>query len=139
MDEYQLDKLDKLEANPINTLWEDILFLPIIGLIDSRRAQDIMDVMLEAADDSNARFVILDIKGVASVDSAVANHLVKITKATNLLGCETIISGITPSVAQSLVQLGVDLGEVVTRSRVSDALHLAFQKLDLSVVTTSEQ
>ncbi len=131
-----IEKVEKLEQNPITTLWDDILFLPIIGLVDSRRAQDIMDVMLEEADATNARFAILDIRGVAAVDSAVSNHLVKITKATKLLGCETILSGITPNVAQSLVHLGIDLGDIISTARVSDALNLALARLGKSVVAT---
>jgi len=127
--------IEKVEKNPITTLWDDILFLPIIGLVDSRRAQDIMDIMLEEADATNARYIILDIKGVAAVDSAVANHLVKITKATRLLGCETILSGITPNVAQSLVHLGIDLGDLVTTARVSGALGAAFSRLGKTVVS----
>jgi len=128
-------KIEILEQNPINILWDNILFLPVIGLVDSKRAQDIMDVMLEMADQTCARFVILDIRGVAAVDSAVANHLVKITKATNLLGCETIMSGITPSVAQSLVHLGIDLGDLITTAKVSDALKMAFTRMNLHVVS----
>jgi len=137
--EIMSDNELKLEQNPINTLWKDVLFLPIIGLVDSLRAQDIMDVMLEAIDNSNARFVILDIKGVVSVDSAVANHLIKVTKATKLLGCETILSGISPAVAQSLVHLGIDLGDLITTGRISDALSLAFNRLNLSVVSISDR
>jgi len=127
--------MEKEGQNPVNNLWENILFLPIIGLVDSKRAQDIMDIMLDMADKSSAKFVILDIKGVAAVDSAVANHLVKITKATRLMGCETILSGITPSVAQSLVHLGIDLGDLITTAKVCDALGMAFDKLGLHVVS----
>ncbi len=130
-----IEKVEKSEKNPITTLWDDILFMPVIGLLDSKRAQDIMDIMLEEADATNARYIILDIKGVAAVDSAVANHLVKITKATKLLGCETILSGITPNVAQSLVHLGIDLGNLITTARVSGALEAAFSRLGKTVVS----
>jgi len=130
-----IEKVEKIEKNPITSIWQDILFLPVIGLLDSKRAQDVMDIMLEEADATNARYIILDIKGVAAVDSAVANHLVKITRATKLLGCETILSGVTPNVAQSLVHLGIDLGDLVTTARVSDALGTAFSRLGKTVVS----
>ncbi len=127
------DSIHKFEENPINLLWDDILFLPIIGLVDSKRAQDIMDVMLESVERTDARFVILDIRGVAAVDSAVANHLVKITKATKMMGATTVLSGVTPGVAQSLVHLGIDLGDIVSCSRVKEALELVFSQLGYSI------
>ncbi len=123
------DSFEKYEQNPINQLWDDILFLPIVGMVDSARAQDIMDVMLEMAERTGARFAILDIRGVSVVDSAVANHIIKITKSTRLLGCTTILTGVTPAVAQSLVNLGIDLGDISTSAQVRDALQLAFNEL----------
>ena len=129
-----LEQLEKAENNPINVLWDDILMLPVIGMVDSKRAQDIMDIMLDEIERTSSQFVIMDVKGVAVVDSAVANHIVKITKATSLMGCTTILSGITPGVAQALVHLGIDLGDIVTTARVSDAFSLALKKLGLSIV-----
>jgi len=128
-----LEQQEKEERNPINTLWEGILLLPVIGMVDSKRSQDIMDIMLEEIERTSSPYAILDIKDVAIVDSAVANHLIKITKATTLMGCTTIFSGITPSVAQSLVHLGIDLGDIVTTSRVSDALAMAMKGLGLTI------
>jgi len=128
-----LEQFEKEENNPINTLWDNILLLPVVGMVDSKRAQDIMDVMLEEIERTSSRYVILDIKGVPVVDSAVSNHLIKVTKATALMGCTTILSGITPAVAQSLVQLGIDLGTIVTTAKVSDALGLALQGLGLGI------
>ena len=128
-----LEQFEKEENNPINTLWDNILLLPVVGMVDSKRAQDIMDVMLEEIERTSSRYVILDIKGVPVVDSAVSNHLIKVTKATALMGCTTILSGITPAVAQSLVQLGIDLGNIVTTAKVSDALGLALKGLGLGI------
>ncbi len=125
--------VEKYEENPIAVLWEGILFLPVIGMVDSKRAQDIMDVILEKLERTDARFVILDIRGVPAVDSAVSNHLVKITKATKMMGAMTIFSGITPSVAQSLVHLGIDLGDIISCARVRDALKLAFAELGYEI------
>ena len=130
-----LEQIEKEEKNPINTLWDNILLLPIVGMVDSKRAQDMMDVMLEEIERTSSRYVILDIKGVAVVDSAVSNQLIKVTKATALMGCTTIISGITPGVAQSLVQLGIDLGDIVTTAKVSDALGLALKGLGLRITS----
>jgi len=94
-----------------------------------------MDVMLEEIERTSAHYVILDIRGVAVVDSAVSNHIVKITKATALMGCTTILSGITPAVAQSLVHLGIDLGDIVTTAQVSDALSMSLKGLGLAITS----
>ncbi len=120
-------------TNPITIIWQGILLIPIVGALDSKRGQDIMEAMLEKIVDTQSKTIILDILGVATVDSAVANHLVKITKATKLMGCECIISGIVPSVAQTLVHLGIDLGEVITRATLKDALELAFKMNNFEV------
>ncbi len=114
-------------STPVTTIWDGILLLPIVGIIDSRRAQDIMNTMLAKVAESQARVAILDISGVGVVDTAVANHLIKITKATRLMGCETTISGISPPIAQTVVELGIDVGDVLTTATLQDALALAFQ------------
>jgi len=119
--------------NPVSLLWDRILFLPIVGTVDSKRAQDIMDIMLSKAEETRARIIILDIKGVLAVDSAVANHIIKICLATRLMGCSTIISGITPAVAQTLVHLGADLGDVISTGTVRDALACALGELGYEI------
>ncbi len=118
---------------PVTILWDKILMLPIVGTMDSRRAQEIMDAMLAKVLDTESQVVILDILGVATLDSAVANHLMKITKATKLMGCDCIISGISPVIAQTLVHLGVEVGEVVTTATVRGALELAFDRIGFEV------
>ncbi len=120
-------------ATPVQIIWGKILMLPIVGSVDSKRAQDIMDMLLQKILDTESKVVILDILGVAMVDTAVANHMIKITKATRLMGCETIISGISPLIAQSLVQLGVALENVTTCSTLKDALEFAFTTTGLHV------
>ncbi|WP_282433949.1 STAS domain-containing protein [Marinobacter caseinilyticus] len=107
--------------------------LPIVGVVDSQRAQTIMDSMLSKVAETEARVVILDIEGVETVDTAVANHLIKITQATQLMGCTCIVSGISPAIAQTLVQLGIPLTTVVTRATLRDAVLYAFQTLGLDV------
>ena len=120
-------------STPVNILWENMLMIPIFGVVDSKRVQDIMETMLNKIIETGYKTVILDILGVAMVDSAVANHLIKISKATKLMGCKCIISGISPEVAQALVNLGIEMGEVITTSTLRDALELAFEISGLEV------
>ena len=119
--------------NPVHLLWDGILLLPIYGIIDSKTAQDIMESMLEKIVSSQSKVIILDILGVVTVDSAVANHLIKITQATKLMGADCVISGISPPIAQTLVGLGINLGEVETQATLKDALKKAFQITNLKV------
>ena len=119
---------------PVNVIWEGILLIPISGTIDSKRAQVIMETILNKIIETKSKSVIMDVLGVVTVDSAVANHLIKITKATKLLGARCIVSGIVPEIAQIIVALGVDLGEVDTRADIADALELAFEVAGLEVV-----
>jgi len=116
-------------ATPILLLWKEILFLPIVGVVDSKRAQTIMEEILRQISEKNSKILILDIMGVAVVDSAVANHIIKITRATKLMGCEAIITGISSSIAQTMVSLGIDLGGLKTRSTLIDGLEYAFEVL----------
>ncbi len=120
-------------ATPVTAIWDGILLLPIVGIIDSKRAQDIMNVTLAKVAESQAKVTILDISGVGVVDTAVANHLIKITKATRLMGCETTISGISPAIAQTVVELGIDVGEVHTTATLRDALAFAFQRTGVAL------
>ena len=114
-------------STPVTALWDNILMLPVIGIIDSKRSQDIMNVMLSKIATTQSKIIILDISGVAVVDTAVANYLIKITKATNLMGCECLISGISPAIAQTIVELGIDVEDVQTTASLRDALQIAFK------------
>ena len=109
-------------STPVTEIWEGILFLPVVGIIDSRRSRDVMNATLSKIADTQARVFILDISGVGVVDTAVANHLIKITRATKLMECETTISGVSPAIAQTIVDLGIDVGEVKTTATMRDAL-----------------
>lgn len=120
-------------STPAIKLWDRIVVLPVVGVIDSLRAQQMMETMLTKITETSSKVIILDIQGVAAVDTAVANHLIKITKATRLMGCRCIISGISSAVAQTLVHLGIDLGDVITHSTLQDALAEAFSILNLMV------
>lgn len=120
-------------STPAISLWEGIVVLPVVGVVDSMRAHQMMNTMLAKIKETSAKIIILDIQGVAAVDTAVANHLIKITKATKLMGCRCLISGISPAVAETLVQLGIDLGDVATNSTLKDSLGDAFDILRYEV------
>jgi methyl-accepting chemotaxis protein len=109
-------------STPVTKIWDGVLFAPIVGIVDSKRSVDIMNKALSSIADTRARTLMLDIGGVAVVDTAVANHLIKIAKAAVLMGCKTIISGISPSIAQTIAELGIDLGSIQTTSTIESAL-----------------
>ncbi|MBW2232720.1 MAG: PAS domain S-box protein [Deltaproteobacteria bacterium] len=109
-------------STPVTKIWDGVLFAPIVGIVDSKRAVDIMNKALSSIADSRASTLLLDIGGVAVVDTAVANHLIKIAKAAVLMGCKTIISGISPAIAQTIAELGIDLGSIQTTSTIESAL-----------------
>jgi len=119
-------------STPVTQIWEGVLFLPIVGIVDSKRAQEIMNAALTKISQTQSRAFIMDISGVAVVDTAVANYLIKVTKATRLMGCECTISGLSPAIAQTIVELGIDVGKVTTTATMQDALVDAFQRLGLN-------
>lgn len=120
-------------STPVTQIWTGLLLLPVVGLIDSKRAQDIMDNTLNKISETHALCLILDISGVGIVDTAVANHLIKISKATRLMGCECIISGLSPAISQTMVELGIDVGSVKTTSNLQAAVKIGFSKLDMRI------
>ncbi len=128
-------KLIDEQRNPIHLIWDEVLMLPVYGIVDSKRGQEIMESILGEIIKTKSRVVILDILGVDTMDSAVANHLIKITKATRLMGADCIISGVSPSIAQTLVNLGIDLGNIETQSTLKNALSAAFKKMGMRIIT----
>ena len=123
-------------STPVTAIWDRILMLPIVGIIDSRRSQEIMTSMLEKIADTRSKVIILDISGVAVVDTAVANHLIKITKATSLMGCDCIVSGVSPAIARTIVELGIDVASIRTTATLRDALSQAFDATGLPVAAS---
>ncbi len=119
---------------PVTSIWDGVLMLPIVGVLDSKRAQDLMHSVLSEISSSRARVIILDISGVAVVDTAVANHIIKITKASKLMGCNCTVSGVSPAIAQTIVELGIDVGAMTTTSTLRDALELAFSNVGVCIV-----
>jgi len=129
---------DMLElSTPVVKLWDGILALPIIGTLDSARTQVVMENLLKAIVDTGAEVAIIDITGVPTVDTLVSQHLLKTVAAARLMGADCIISGIRPQIAQTIVHLGVDLAEVVTKSTLADAFTLALKKMGASVNRTA--
>ncbi|HEY2496867.1 MAG TPA: STAS domain-containing protein [Candidatus Angelobacter sp.] len=124
-------------STPVVKLWEGILALPIIGTLDSARTQVVMESLLSAVVQTNSRFAIIDITGVPTVDTLVAQHLLKTITAARLMGAECIISGVRPQIAQTIVHLGIDLANVVTKAKLSDAFALALQRTGKMVVSTN--
>jgi rsbT co-antagonist protein RsbR len=120
-------------STPVVALWEGILGVPLIGTLDSERTQVIMENLLQRIVDTGASIAIIDITGVPTVDTLVAQHLLKTVSAARLMGAECIISGIRPQIAQTIVHLGVDLGNVVTKATLADALILALARVGAAV------
>jgi rsbT co-antagonist protein RsbR len=115
-------------STPVVKLWDGILALPIIGTLDSARTQMVMENLLQTVVATNSKFAIIDITGVPTVDTLVAQHLLKTITAARLMGAECIISGVRPQIAQTIVHLGINLEDVVTKAKLSDAFALALDR-----------
>ena len=133
----QSDEISEI-STPVIRLWDGILALPIIGTLDSSRTQTIMEALLNEIVATGSGIAILDISGVPAVDSLVAQHLIKTVSATRLMGAECIISGIRPEIAQTLVHLGINLSDIITKASLASALQYSFQSLSLQVKKTSQ-
>ena len=121
-------------STPVVQLWDDILALPLVGTLDSSRAQVVMETLLQKIVETEAEIAIIDITGVPTVDTLVAQHLMKTIAATRLMGADCIISGIRPQIAQTIVHLGVNLGEVITKATLADAFAVALKRTGARVV-----
>ena len=128
----QTDEITEI-STPVIRVWDGILALPIIGTLDNARTQTVMENLLQEIVESSSTIAILDISGVPAVDSLVAQHLIKTVAATRLMGAECIISGIRPEIAQTIVHLGIDLSNIVTKASLASALQYAFGLLKLDV------
>jgi rsbT co-antagonist protein RsbR len=124
-------------STPVIQLWDGILALPLIGTLDSARTQVVMESLLEKIVETGASIAIIDITGVPTVDTLVAQHLLKTVAAARLMGADCIISGIRPQIAQTIVHLGVDLTNVTTKSTLADAFIVALQRTGSSIAARS--
>ena len=109
-------------STPVIKVWDNLLVLPIIGTLDSQRTQSMMEALLQEISASGCKYAILDITGVAVVDTMVANHLIKTITAAGLMGAVCILSGISPTIAQTIVHLGIDLSGIKTRGNMMEAV-----------------
>ena len=132
MIERQRDEMMEL-STPVVELWDKVLTLPLIGTLDSARAQEVMENLLQTILERQAEVVIMDIPGVGTVDTQVAQHLLRAAAAVRLMGARCIISGISPKIAQTMVELGVDVGEVRTRSSLRSALMDALTSVGVAI------
>ncbi|MBX9599760.1 MAG: STAS domain-containing protein [Bryobacteraceae bacterium] len=121
-------------STPVVRLWEGVLALPLIGTLDSARTQVVMESLLHQIVSTGASIAIIDITGVPTVDTLVAQHLLKTVAAARLMGADCIISGIRPQIAQTIVHLGVELTAVITKATLADAFAIALQRQNLAVV-----
>ena len=121
-------------STPVVKLWDGILAVPMIGTLDSARTQVVMEELLNRVMETGSTMAIIDITGVPTVDTLVAQHLLKTVSAARLMGADCIISGISPQIAQTIVTLGVDLQDIVTKATMADAFSVALKHLGLSIV-----
>ena len=125
-------------STPVIELWKSILAVPLIGTLDSNRTQVVMESLLKEILRTGAQLAIIDITGVPTVDTLVAQHLLKTVAAARLMGADCLISGIRPQIAQTIVHLGVSLANVTTKATLADAFAVALQRLGLNVVTSEK-
>ena len=139
LEEQLRDTVEKLKASqeelstPVVQIWDRVLALPLIGVVDSLRAQKIMETLLNRIVETQSEMVILDITGVSSIDTQVVNHLIKTIQAAKLLGAECVITGIRPEIAQTMIHLGLDMESFPTRRSLRDGLMYALEKLGYRV------
>jgi rsbT co-antagonist protein RsbR len=124
-------------STPVVKLWQDVLALPLIGTLDSARTQVVMESLLQKIVETGAAIAIIDITGVPTVDTLVAQHLMKTIAAARLMGADCIISGIRPQIAQTIVHLGVNLEDVVTKATLADAFMVALARVGASVTRSA--
>jgi rsbT co-antagonist protein RsbR len=120
-------------STPVVKLWDGILAVPLVGTLDSARTQVVMESLLQALVDTESAHAIIDITGVPAVDTQVAQHLLKTVVAARLMGAECVISGMRPQIAQTVVDLGIEFGDIATKSSLADALRLTLKRAGLEV------
>ncbi|WP_235037043.1 STAS domain-containing protein [Actinomadura sp. K4S16] len=129
----QMEQLLEL-STPVVKLWEGILGVPLVGTLDSARTQVVMETLLERLVETGSQFAVIDITGVPAVDTEVAQHLLKTVMAARLMGTECVISGIRPQIAQTIVALGIEFGDIPTKGSLADALAWALERSGSRVV-----
>lgn len=133
----QADQLMEL-STPVVKLWDGVIAVPLVGTLDSARTQVVMEKLLQALVDTGSEQAIIDITGVPAVDTQVAQHLLKTIVAARLMGAECTVSGIRPQIAQTIVALGIEFGDIVTKASLADALKLALRKSGVDLVARKD-
>jgi len=133
----QAEQLMEL-STPVVKLWDGVIAVPLVGTLDSARTQVVMERLLQALVDTGSEQVIIDITGVPAIDTQVAQHLLKTVVAARLMGAECTISGIRPQIAQTIVALGIEFGDIKTKATLADALQLALRKAGVEIVARGE-
>ncbi|TWI77328.1 rsbT co-antagonist protein RsbR [Desulfobotulus alkaliphilus] len=142
---YQLERKMAVEAQqnelmavatPITEIWDGVLSLPVIGTLDSSRAMDLMEKLLQRIEEVRARVIILDLTGVSTIDTQVMHHLIQVIRASGLMGARAILTGIRPCIARSLANLNINMGDIQTKSTLSEGLKEAFRSLGFQVSRT---
>ncbi|MEV7805123.1 STAS domain-containing protein [Microbispora sp. NPDC088329] len=134
-----LDQAEQLLelSTPVVKLWEGIVAVPLVGTLDSARTQVVMEKLLETLVDTGSEHAVIDITGVPAVDTQVAQHLLKTVVAARLMGAECVISGIRPQIAHTIVTLGIEFGDIVTKASLADALAYALRRSGVEVANTA--
>jgi rsbT co-antagonist protein RsbR len=130
----QSQEIMEMATVPVVQVWDGVLLVPLIGTLDSQRAQQLMERLLHRVTETGSPVALLDITGVPTVDTQTAQHLIETISAVRLLGAEVILTGVRPTIAQTLVHLGIDLSNVMTRSSLAAGLRMALNLLNLNVV-----
>ncbi|HET6844403.1 MAG TPA: STAS domain-containing protein [Candidatus Angelobacter sp.] len=122
---------------PVVQVWDGILLVPLIGMLDSARTQQLMEQLLERITETSSPVALLDITGVPAIDTQTAQHLTDTIKAVRYVGADVVLTGVRPAIAQTLVHLGIDLSNVVTRSSLTAGLRVALDMQDLRIVAST--
>lgn len=124
-------------STPVVKLWDGVVAVPLIGTLDSARSQVVMERLLETLVETGSPYAILDITGVPAVDTQVAQHILKTVVAAQLMGAQCVISGIRPQIAQTIVSLGIEFGDIVTKANLADALQYTLRASGVDMVRRS--
>ena len=135
----QAQEIQEMATVPIVQVWEGVVMVPLIGTLDSQRTQQLMERLLHRITETRSPVAVIDITGVPTIDTQTAQHLIETISAVRLLGAEVILTGVRPTIAQTLVHLGIDLSSVTTRSSLAAGLRMALESLNLEVATKSQR
>lgn len=131
----QAQEILEMATVPVVQVWEGIVLVPLIGTLDSTRTQQLMERLLQRITESNSAVAVIDITGVPTIDTQTAQHLIETISAVRLLGAEVVLTGVRPVIAQTLVHLGIDLSNVITRSSLATGLGMALELINLKVIS----